>query len=72
MRRAKHIDRWRNPIVTLLIERPEMTRRAIHRALYGRANPKNESDVDKALTNMVRAGDLYRPRKGVYCIRRPT
>lgn len=62
---AKSIDQWRNPIVTLLIERP-MTRREIHRALHPRVDPKKEAQIDNCLIAMVRSGDLVRPRKGHY------
>lgn len=61
--------RWRNRIVTLLIERPVMRRVEIHRALRGDwTEPTIEAQIDSDLTEMVRRGDIARPRRGYYSL----
>lgn len=47
--------KWRNQIVTLLIDRP-MTRREIHRALMPLYSTTEEAQIDTSLADMVYAG----------------
>lgn len=60
--------KWRNQIVTLLIDRP-MTRREIHRALMPLYSTTEEAQIDTSLADMVYAGDLRRPFRGTYELR---
>ncbi len=61
------IAKWRNQVVTLLIERTYQ-RVEIHRALYGKSNPRLEAQVDVTLTHLVQTGAIERPRKGFYSL----
>lgn len=62
-------QKYRNRIVTLLIEQPRMQRGEIQRAIRGpRYDSKIEAELDSALTFLVRKGELHRPYRGTYMV----
>lgn len=58
--------RWRNAIVTLLIERGTLTRPELHAALIAEPNLKDRAALDRELSDLVRTGELRRPFRGQY------
>lgn len=66
--KARAAKRWRNAIITILIEMPELSRRRLHDAVSRTQTSSEETEIDLALTGLVRAGDIYRPRHGRYSL----
>jgi hypothetical protein len=63
------VRRWRNRIVTALIEfHPviEVPRRALHHRLMPTYSARDEAQIDETLCALVRSGAIAKPRWGWY------